>query len=112
MGEVVVHGIALKPGKPTILGVVNNTPVVGIPGYPVSAYIVFEEIAKRLILKLNGLEKQEEDKYEATISKRLVSSLKHKEIVRVNLGYVGNKLVATPLTRGAGVTMSLVKQME
>ncbi|WP_394862858.1 molybdopterin biosynthesis protein [Paraclostridium bifermentans] len=109
IGEVVVHGIALKPGKPTILGVVNNTPVVGIPGYPVSAYIVFEEIAKRLILKLNGLEKQEEDKYEATISKRLVSSLKHKEIVRVNLGYVGNKLVATPLTRGAGVTMSLVK---
>lgn len=109
IGEVVVHGIALKPGKPTILGIVNNTPVVGIPGYPVSAYIVFEEIAKRVTLKLNGLEKQEEDSYEAILSKRLVSSLKHKEIVRVNLGYVGNKLVATPLTRGAGVTMSLVK---
>lgn len=109
IGEVVVHGIALKPGKPTILGIVNNTPVVGIPGYPVSAYIVFEEIAKRVIFKLNRLEKQEEDSYEAILSKRLVSSLKHKEIVRVNLGYVGNKLVATPLTRGAGVTMSLVK---
>lgn len=109
IGEVVVHGIALKPGKPTILGIVNNTPVVGIPGYPVSAYIVFEEIAKRLILKLNGLEKEEEEVYEAVLSKRLVSSLKHKEIVRVNLGYVGDKLVATPLTRGAGVTMSLVK---
>ncbi|GAA0711045.1 molybdopterin biosynthesis protein [Paraclostridium ghonii] len=109
IGEVVVHGIALKPGKPTILGIVNNTPVLGIPGYPVSAYIVFEEIAKRLILKLNGLEKEEEEVYEAVLSKRLVSSLKHKEIVRVNLGYVGDKLVATPLTRGAGVTMSLVK---
>lgn len=109
IGEVVVHGIALKPGKPTILGIVNNTPVVGIPGYPVSAYIVFEEIAKRVILKLNGLEKEEVDTYEAILSRRLVSSLKHKEIVRVNLGYVGNKLVATPLTRGAGVTMSLVK---
>ena len=109
IGEVVVHGIALKPGKPTILGVVNNTPVVGIPGYPVSAYIVFEEIAKRVIFKLNGLEKEEVDTYEAILSRRLVSSLKHKEIVRVNLGYVGNKLVATPLTRGAGVTMSLVK---
>ncbi|WP_250673598.1 molybdopterin biosynthesis protein [Paraclostridium ghonii] len=109
IGQVVVHGIALKPGKPTILGIVNNTPVIGIPGYPVSAYIVFEEISKRLILKLNGLEEEEEEVYEAILSKRLVSSLKHKEIVRVNLGYVGDKLVATPLTRGAGVTMSLVK---
>lgn len=109
IGEVVVHGIALKPGKPTILGLVNNKPVVGIPGYPVSAYIVFEEIAKRIMLKFSGLEKEEEDTYSAILSKRLVSSLKHKEVVRVNLGYVENKLVATPLTRGAGVTMSLVK---
>lgn len=109
IGEVVVHGIALKPGKPTILGIVNNKPVVGIPGYPVSAYIVFEEIAKRIILKLNGLDKEQEDNYDAILSKRLVSSLKHKEIVRVNLGYINEKLVATPLTRGAGVTMSLVK---
>lgn len=109
IGEVVVHGIALKPGKPTILGLVNDKPVVGIPGYPVSAYIVFEEIAKRIMLKFNGLEKEEEDTYSTILSKRLVSSLKHKEVVRVNLGYVENKLVATPLTRGAGVTMSLVK---
>ncbi|MGL6105905.1 molybdopterin biosynthesis protein [Romboutsia sp.] len=109
IGEVVVHGIALKPGKPTILGLVNNKPVVGIPGYPVSAYIVFEEIAKRIMLKFSGLEKEQEDNYDAILSKRLVSSLKHKEVVRVNLGYVDDKLVATPLTRGAGVTMSLVK---
>ena len=109
IGEVIVHGIALKPGKPTILGLVNNKPVVGIPGYPVSAYIVFEEVAKKIMLKFSGLEKEQEDSYDAILSKRLVSSLKHKEIVRVNLGYVDNKLVATPLTRGAGVTMSLVK---
>lgn len=109
IGEVVVHGIALKPGKPTILGLVNNKPVVGIPGYPVSAYIVFEEVVKRIILKFSGLEKEKEDTYDAILSKRLVSSLKNKEVVRVNLGYVEGKLVATPLTRGAGVTMSLVK---
>lgn len=109
IGEVVVHGVALKPGKPTILGVINEKPIIGIPGYPVSSYIAFEEFAKPLIYKYIGLEKENEETYDAILSKRLVSSLKNKEIVRVNLGYVNNKLIATPLTRGAGVTMSLVK---
>jgi putative molybdopterin biosynthesis protein len=109
IGEVIVHGVALKPGKPTILGIINEKPIIGIPGYPVSSYIAFEEFAKPLIYKYLGLEKESDDTYEAILSKRLVSSLKNKEIVRVNLGYVNNKLIATPLTRGAGVTMSLVK---
>jgi putative molybdopterin biosynthesis protein len=109
IGEVVVHGVALKPGKPTILGIINEKPIIGIPGYPVSSYIAFEEFAKPLIYKYIGLEKENEEVYDAILSKRLVSSLKNKEIVRVNLGFVNNKLIATPLTRGAGVTMSLVK---
>ena len=109
IGEVVVHGVALKPGKPTILGIINEKPIIGIPGYPVSSYITFEEFARPLIYKYIGLEKENDNSYEAILSKRLVSSLKNKEIVRVNLGYVNNKLIATPLTRGAGVTMSLVK---
>jgi putative molybdopterin biosynthesis protein len=109
IGEVIVHGVALKPGKPTILGIINEKPIIGIPGYPVSSYIAFEEFAKPLIYKYIGLEKENEEIYDAILSKRLVSSLKNKEIVRVNLGYVNNKLIATPLTRGAGVTMSLVK---
>lgn len=109
IGNVLVHGIALKPGKPTILGIVNEKPVIGIPGYPVSSYMVFETFAKPLILKYSGYKEEKENIEKAVLSKRLVSSLKNKELVRVNLGYVGEKLVATPLTRGAGVTMSLVK---
>ncbi len=109
IGEVIVHGIALKPGKPTILGIVKDKPVIGIPGYPVSAYLVFDTFVKPLIFKYAGLEEEEEEIVKAIVSKRIVSSLKNRELIRVNLGYVNNKLVATPLPGGAGVTMSLVK---
>ncbi len=109
IGEVVVHGVALKPGKPTILGIIQGKPVIGIPGYPVSAYLVFDTFVKPLILKYIGLEEERELIVKATVSKRIISSLKNKELVRVNLGYVNDKLVATPLPGGAGVTMSLVK---
>lgn len=109
IGEVVVHGVALKPGKPTILGIVNGKPVIGIPGYPVSSYLVFDTFVKPLILKYSGQEEESDIIAQATVSKRIVSSLKNKELVRVSLGYVKDKLVATPLSSGAGVTMSLVK---
>ncbi|NLK44541.1 MAG: molybdopterin biosynthesis protein [Tissierellia bacterium] len=109
LGEVVIHGVAMKPGKPTILGVIKDKPVIGIPGYPVSAYLVFDNFVRPLIEKYIGLKEKEEELIQATISKRIVSSLKNKDLVRVNLGYVNDRLVATPLSSGAGVTMSLVK---
>ncbi|SHK19146.1 molybdopterin biosynthesis protein [Tepidibacter formicigenes] len=109
IGKVLVHGVAIKPGKPTILGIVNEKPVIGIPGYPVSSYMVFETLVKPLILKYSKFKENKEEIKKAVLSKRIVSSLKNKELVRVNLGYVKDKLIATPLTRGAGVTMSLVK---
>lgn len=109
LGEVVIHGVALKPGKPTILGIIEDKPVVGIPGYPVSSYLVFETFVRPLILKYIGQEEEDDPMIEAVSSKKIVSSLKSRELVRVNLGYVGDKLVATPLSSGAGVTMSLVK---
>ncbi|WP_069650916.1 molybdopterin biosynthesis protein [Caloranaerobacter ferrireducens] len=109
LGEVVVHGVALKPGKPTILGLINNKPVIGIPGYPVSAYLVFETFVKPLIFKFQGIDTDECNIIKAILSKRIVSSLKHKELVRVTLGHINGKYIATPLVRGAGVTMSLVR---
>jgi len=109
LGEVVIHGIALKPGKPTILGIINDKPVIGIPGYPVSAYLVFETFVTPLILKFIGLEENQETFQQAIISKKITSSSKNRELIRVNLGYVKDKLIATPLSSGAGVTMSLVK---
>ena len=109
LGEVLVHGVAIKPGKPVILAIVNGKPVIGIPGYPVSAYIGFENFALPVMALLSGEVREENNVVEAIISKRMISSLKHKEYVRVKVGQVGDKLVASPLARGAGAAMSLVR---
>jgi len=109
LGEVIVHGISIKPGKPAILGVVNHVPIIGIPGYPVSAHIVFEEFVTPLLLKMNHRPKMSQNRISATSTRRIVSSLKSKEYIRVKLGYIDNKYVATPLSRGAGMMMSVVK---
>jgi putative molybdopterin biosynthesis protein len=74
----------------------------------VSAYFIMENIVKRLIEALQGIEGKDRKKVKAVVSRRVMSSLKYLEFVRVKLGYVGNKLIATPLSRGAGATMSLV----
>lgn len=109
LGEVLVHGIATKPGKPTILGIIKGKPVIGIPGYPVSAFFAFDTFAKPVIKKYQGQGFEDVRYVDAIASKRMVSSLKHREYVRIKLGRVDEKLIATPLNRGAGVTMSLVR---
>ncbi|MDD2481052.1 MAG: molybdopterin biosynthesis protein, partial [Lutispora sp.] len=109
LGELILHGIATKPGKPAILGLIQGKPIIGVPGYPVSAWVVFEIFAKALINKWSGRPIKEEKTVEAVLSKRMVSSLKNKEYVRIKLGKVMDNLIATPLNRGAGVTMSLVR---
>lgn len=109
LGEVVVHGVALKPGKPSILGIVNNKSVIGLPGYPVSSYVAFEAFVKPVLQLYQGKPVVKDNTVEAVLTRRLVSSLKHKEMVRVQLGEINGKTVATPLQRGAGITMSLVK---
>lgn len=109
LGEVIVHGVAIKPGKPVILAVVRGKPVIGLPGYPVSAYIGFENFVTPIIQMMGKRPEQLTEKLEAHISKRLVSSLKHKEYVRVKVGKVDDKFVASPLARGAGAAMSLVR---
>lgn len=109
LGKVIVHGVAVKPGKPVIMGLVGSKPAVGVPGYPVSAYFVMELVVKKLVNLYMGIEAEELKTAPAVLSRRIMSSLKYLEFVRVKLGYVGDKLIATPLTRGAGATMSLVK---
>lgn len=109
LGEVIIHGVSIKPGKPVILAFVNNKPVIGLPGYPVSAYIGFENFVSPVLSYMGGRVEKKNQKVEAVISRRLVSSLKHKEYVRVKVGCVGDKIVAAPLARGAGAAMSLVR---
>lgn len=108
-GIVYVHGISIKPGKPTIIGEMNNTPIIGIPGYPVSTYISFDLIVKPIIRKFLKLENPKKEVVKAKLTKKIYSSLKNEEFIRVKLGIINNEYIASPLDRGAGVTMSLVK---
>lgn len=109
IGEVFVHGVAVKPGKPVILARVGKTPVIGLPGYPVSAFIDYQNFVRPIVNFMQNSVEGENEKVQAVLSKRLVSSLKHKEYVRVKVGKVGHKIIATPLARGAGAAMSLVR---
>ncbi|MFB0921441.1 MAG: substrate-binding domain-containing protein, partial [Oscillospiraceae bacterium] len=109
LGTVLVHGVAIKPGKPVILAIVNGKPVIGLPGYPVSAYIGFEYFVSPVIAMYSNMKPKKRETVDAVISKRIVSSLKHREYVRVKVGRVGEKIVAAPLARGAGAAMSLVR---
>lgn len=109
LGQVLCHGIAMKPGKPAILARLGSTPVLGVPGYPVSGIIVIEELLKPLIDLWFARTAKEEKKLAATLARPLVSGLKYKEFVRVRLGYVGQKLIASPLSRGSGVVSSFMK---
>lgn len=109
LGEVCVHGIAIKPGKPAVLGKIGDVPVVGLPGYPVSAIVVMENIVRDLVYRMGGLSVPERQKIKAKLGKRVVSSLKYHEFVRVTLGRVGDGFTAVPLMRGAGVVTSFTK---
>jgi len=109
IGEVLVHGVAIKPGKPVILGFVKGRPVIGIPGYPVSAALTFNLFVKPLIYSLLGLKAPGPDTIGAKLSRQAASSLGSEEFIRVKLGSVSGNLIATPVTRGAGALMSLVR---
>lgn len=109
LGEVLVHGVAIRPGKPVILGIVEGKPCIGLPGYPVSAVLTFELFVMPLIARLLGGWQPEQRELTATLSRRIVSPLGAEEYVRVKLGQVGEHLIATPVARGASVVMSLVR---
>ena len=109
IGEVFVHGVAMKPGKPVILAKACGKPVIGIPGYPVSAYLAVENFVYPVIRQFTGNRNSGERNIEAVLSRRLVSSLKHREYVRVRVGRVGDRYVCAPLARGAGAAMSMVR---
>jgi putative molybdopterin biosynthesis protein len=109
IGEVLLHGINIKPGKPVILAWARNKPVLGIPGYPVSAYITSGLFARPVVCRLQGFEEPQPEVIRAKLSRQVASSLGQEEFLRVKVGRVGENLIATPVSRGAGVLMSLVR---
>ena len=109
LGQVLYHGIAIKPGKPAILGCLGAKPVLGVPGYPVSGIIVIEELLKPIIDCWFHSSPAPANTAMATLTRPVVSGLKYQEFVRVRMGYVGEKLMASPLSRGSGVVSSFMK---
>lgn len=109
LGVLCVHGIAIRPGHPVILGVARNRAIAGIPGYPVSAAMTFDIIVRPLLYRWQGQLPPERPVIEAVLTRKVLSPMGEDEFLRVSLGRVGDRVVATPLSTGAGVLMSLVK---
>jgi len=109
LGTLAVHGVAVRPGHPVVLGAVDGTPVVGVPGYPVSAALTFDIFAAPVLSALEGAAVAEPPRARARLARKLASRMGMDDWVRVRLGRVGGELVATPLPRGAGVLTSLVR---
>jgi len=109
MGEVLVHGVGMMPGKPTILGIVKDKPVVGNPGYAVSSTLSFEQFVKPLLYRLQGQQPPKPHTVKVQPSRDIPSKLGIEEFLRVNIGKVGPKFVATPLPRAAGSITTLTR---
>ena len=109
LGKVLVHGVTIMPGKPILIGKIKDKPVFGIPGYPVSAIIAFEQFVRPLLCKMLGQPEIERQRIQVEPTKKIPSKLGVEEFIRVKLGAVGNKIVAIPLPRGAGCITSITE---
>ena len=111
-GALAVHGVAVRPGHPVVLGTVAGdpaTPILGAPGYPVSAALTFDIFAAPMLAALEGAAPRERPATTARLARKLASAIGSDDWVRVRLGRVGGDVVATPLPRAAGVLTSLVR---
>jgi len=104
-GEVIIHGIALAPGKPTIIGRIGTTPVFGLPGHPASAFVVLIAIVRPLIDAMLGRDNPRLLTVKATLSQNIPSQRGREEYVRVR---VENR-IATPLFGKSGLLNTLIK---
>ncbi len=109
LGRLLVHGVAIRPGHPVVLGLIDNKPFIGTPGYPVSAVLTMDLFAKPLISSLLGVDTPVRRKIQAVITQKVFSPMGDDEFLRIKMGKIGDKFVATPLQRGAGATASLLR---
>ncbi len=120
LGTLLVHGVAVRPGHPVIIGMITveteagkdrsrQIPIVGVPGYPVSAALTGEIFVRPLIERWLGLQVSPAPSIKATLTRKVTSPAGDDDYMRVVVGNVGNRTVAAPLSRGAGVITSLVR---
>lgn len=103
-GKVCVHGANIKPGGPVILGIVNDKPVIGLPGYPVASALTFKAFCSQLFFFKHQSQKSTQ---KAVLAEEIVSSTGYRESVRVKLAEMRGKLKAFPLARSSGAMSSL-----
>ncbi|MFY9801146.1 MAG: molybdopterin biosynthesis protein [Methanoregula sp.] len=108
LGEVLIHGVAIKPGKPAIIGRIDKKPIIGMPGYPLSALTVLREIVLPLVHRF-GLPEVSFGTVDARFTASVSKDVGSDEFILCSLGLVGNSWVLSPLSRGAGVQMSAVR---
>ena len=121
LGTLLVHGIAVRPGHPVILGMIektskgdiprveNSIPVIGVPGYPVSATLTGEIFVKPLLRRWLSRQESQPEILSAKLARKVHSRAGDLEYLRVTVGQVGERWIASPLSRGAGVITSLVR---
>jgi putative molybdopterin biosynthesis protein len=116
LGELLVHGVAVRPGHPVIIGMIDRlgsspakVPIIGVPGYPVSAALTGEIFVEPLLSLWLGRPPHTRPTVRATMTRKVHSSMGDDEYLRVTVGRVGERIVAAPLSRGAGVITSLVR---
>jgi putative molybdopterin biosynthesis protein len=109
LGEVLVHGVTIMPGKPLLVGEVAGKPVFGIPGYPVSAIIAFEQFVRPLLRRFIHQADVRPETLTVETARKIPSKLGTEEFLRVKLGRVGERIVAAPLPRGAGCITSITE---
>ncbi|MBT3188765.1 MAG: molybdopterin biosynthesis protein [Anaerolineae bacterium] len=109
LGTLLVHGVAVRPGHPVIIGMIDNKPIIGMPGYPVSAALTGEIFVEPMIAKWLGRAPIQLDTVKATLTRKTTSSAGDDDYIRMAAGRVGEKMLAAPLNRGAGVISSLVR---
>ena len=109
VGTVIVHGVAIKPGKPVILAMIGDTPAIGLPGYPVSALLTMRIFIREILSRYLGKGTPQSEFVTATLSRPIHSSMGVDQFVRITLGRVGDNIMATPSGKGAGAVMSLVR---
>ncbi len=108
LGTLFVHGVAIRPGHPIVLGTARGKAILGAPGFPVAAALSFDLFARPVIYYLQGLEPPERPHVRAFMTRKVLSPMGEDEFLRVALGQVGDRVIATPLKRGSSVIMSLV----
>lgn len=109
LGRVMVHGVTMMPGKPVLMGDISGKPVFGIPGYPVSAIVAFEQFVGPLLRFMQKLAPVEDRFEPVALARKIASKLGQDEFLRVKIGSVDGRLIASQLPRGSGSITTLTE---